>query len=264
MVQAVALRGSAARAWLISLSASSNRLVNKLAAARSTCASATSSKSRDLRENLAASGYAASKRRNFPISRSPRATIFSLAAAAADKSPASFAEFAAANRRSNSSSGDAGFCCALACRHPRTASRKRHAPRADRLQRMTFEDREGGVWIKAECPRLVPKSTRLAANCSSRGIWREIPRGRVLKEGRAGQVGILRCASNTRLVAAGSLLLVVPNLHGPHSRLFANEASAVGKLRTIVQLQNEYTARRENRGFACNLPLLKPIGQQKF
>src|SRR6476659_2576688 len=164
MVQAVALRGSAARAWLISLSASSTRLVDKLAAARSTCASATSSNSRDLRENLAASGYAASKRRNFPISRSPRATIFSLAAAAAGKSPASLAEFAAANRRSNSSSGDAGFCCALACRHPRTASRKR--PRADRLQRMTFEDREGRVWIKAECPRLVPKSTRLVASCS--------------------------------------------------------------------------------------------------
>src|SRR5216110_1559071 len=140
MVQAVALRGSAARAWLISLSASSNRLVNKLAAARSTCASATSSNSRDLRENLVASGYAASKRRNFPISRSPRATIFSLAAAAAGKSPASFAEFAAANRRSNSSSGDAGFCCALACRHPRTASRKRHAPRADHLQTVNKVD----------------------------------------------------------------------------------------------------------------------------
>src|SRR5215470_7708444 len=175
MVQALALRGSAARAWLISLSASSNRVVNKLAAARSTCASATSSNSRDLRENLAASEYAASKRRNFPISRSPRATIFSLAAAAAGKSPASFAEFAAANRRSNWSSGDAGFCCALACRHPRTASRKRHAPRADRVKRMTFEDRQGGVWIKAECPRLVPKSTRLVASCSSRRIWREIP-----------------------------------------------------------------------------------------
>src|SRR5690349_18604 len=174
MVQAVALRGSAARAWLISLSASSNRLVNKLAAARSTCASATSSNSRDLRDNLAASGYAASKRRNFPISRSPRATIFSLAAAAAGKSPASFVEFAAANRRSNSSRGDAGFCCALACRHPRTVSRKRHATRADRLQRMRFEEREGGVWIKAECPELVPKSTRLLARCSSRGIWREI------------------------------------------------------------------------------------------
>jgi hypothetical protein len=39
---------------------------------------------------------------------------------------------------------------------------------------MTFEDREGGVWIKAECPRLVPKSTRLVATCSSRGIWREV------------------------------------------------------------------------------------------
>jgi hypothetical protein len=39
---------------------------------------------------------------------------------------------------------------------------------------MTFEDREGGVWIKAECPRLVPKSTRLVASSSSRGICREI------------------------------------------------------------------------------------------
>jgi hypothetical protein len=39
---------------------------------------------------------------------------------------------------------------------------------------MRFEEREGGVWIKAECPELVPKSTRLLARCSSRGIWREI------------------------------------------------------------------------------------------
>src|SRR5262249_26173554 len=92
------------------------------------------------------------KRRNFPISRSARATIFSLAAAAAGQSPASFAEFAAANRRSNSSSGDAGLRCALACRHPITTSRERPAPRAGRLQGMTFEDREGGVWIKAKCP----------------------------------------------------------------------------------------------------------------
>ena len=30
------------------------------------------------------------------------------------------------------------------------------------------------MWIKAECPRLVRKSTRLAASCSSHGIWREI------------------------------------------------------------------------------------------
>jgi len=39
---------------------------------------------------------------------------------------------------------------------------------------MRFEDREGGVWIKAECPKLVPKSTRLVASSSSRGIWRKI------------------------------------------------------------------------------------------
>src|SRR5258707_15782948 len=113
MVQAVALRGSAARVWLISLSASSNRLVHKLAAARSTCASATSSNSRDLRENLAASGYADFDWRNFPISRSPRAIIFSLAAAAAGKSPVSFAELPVAIRRSDSSVDDGVFCCAL-------------------------------------------------------------------------------------------------------------------------------------------------------
>jgi hypothetical protein len=39
---------------------------------------------------------------------------------------------------------------------------------------MAYEDREGGVWIKAECPRLVPKSTRLVASCSSRRIRLEI------------------------------------------------------------------------------------------
>src|SRR3954465_420651 len=174
MVQAVALRGSAARAWLISLSASSHRLLNKLAEARSTCASATSSKSRDLRENLAASGYAASNRRNFPISRSPSATIFSLAAARAGKSPASFDEFAAANRGSNSLSSDACFCCVLARRHPRMARRKRHAPRADDLQRRTFENRKGEVWIKAECPRLAPNLHAVWRAVQVAGIWRDI------------------------------------------------------------------------------------------
>jgi hypothetical protein len=64
--------------------------------------------------------------------------------------------------------------------------------------------------------------------------------------------------------AAGLFLLVIPTLDGPHSRLFANEASAVSKLRTVITLQDEYSAAHAHTGFACELPLLKPIGQQKF
>src|SRR5450755_3504745 len=65
------------------------------------------------------------------------------------------------------------------------------------------------------------------------------------------------------LLAAGLLLLVIPTLDGPHSRRLANEASAVGKLRTIVTLQEQYMAAHAGNGFACELPLLKTTEQQK-
>jgi hypothetical protein len=64
------------------------------------------------------------------------------------------------------------------------------------------------------------------------------------------------------LVAAGLLLLVVPTFDGPHSRRRANEASAVGKLRTIITLQNQYMAAHAGDGFACELPLLKTAEQR--
>ena len=66
------------------------------------------------------------------------------------------------------------------------------------------------------------------------------------------------------VLAAGLLLVVVPTFDGPHSRLLANEASAVGKLRTIITLQDQYMAGHAGNEFACELPLLKPIGQQKL
>ncbi len=66
------------------------------------------------------------------------------------------------------------------------------------------------------------------------------------------------------ILAAGLLLLVVPTFDGPHSRLFANEALAVSRLRTILTLQDQYMAAHAGNEFACDLPLLKPIGQQKF
>jgi len=65
------------------------------------------------------------------------------------------------------------------------------------------------------------------------------------------------------LLAALLFLVAATNLDGLHSRLFANEASAVGKLRTIITLQDRYTAAHAGNGFACELPLLKPPEQRK-
>ena len=66
------------------------------------------------------------------------------------------------------------------------------------------------------------------------------------------------------ILAAGLLLLVVANLDGPHSRLFANESSAVSKLRITLTLQDQYMAAHAGNEFACELPLLKPVGRQSF
>jgi hypothetical protein len=64
------------------------------------------------------------------------------------------------------------------------------------------------------------------------------------------------------LIAAGTFALLVvmfiPVLDGPHSRQHANEAAAVSKLRTLVTLQTAYAATHSEKGFTCELPLLKP------
>jgi hypothetical protein len=51
--------------------------------------------------------------------------------------------------------------------------------------------------------------------------------------------------------------LFIPTLDGPYSRRRANEAVAVGSLRRVTALQNEYAASHSTKGFACQLPLLK-------
>jgi len=52
--------------------------------------------------------------------------------------------------------------------------------------------------------------------------------------------------------------LFIPTLDGPNSRRTANEAVTVGNLRRITTLQNDYAASHPTKGFACQLPLLKP------
>jgi len=71
-------------------------------------------------------------------------------------------------------------------------------------------------------------------------------------------------AGGTLILAASCLFVVVTTLDGPHSRLNANEASAVSKLRTIITLQHEYKAAHAHTGFACELSSLKTLGQQTF
>jgi hypothetical protein len=56
------------------------------------------------------------------------------------------------------------------------------------------------------------------------------------------------------LVAA----LFIPVLDGPHSRQSANQAVAVSKLLAINTLQTKYSAAYPEKGFACELALLKP------
>jgi hypothetical protein len=54
------------------------------------------------------------------------------------------------------------------------------------------------------------------------------------------------------------LVLSIPTLDGPNSHRNAREAVAVGKLRRITTLQNDYAVLHPTKGFACQLPLLKP------
>jgi hypothetical protein len=53
-------------------------------------------------------------------------------------------------------------------------------------------------------------------------------------------------------------VLFIPTLDGPNSHRAAREAVAVGKLRRIVTLQNDYAISHPNNGFACQLALLRP------
>jgi hypothetical protein len=58
-------------------------------------------------------------------------------------------------------------------------------------------------------------------------------------------------------------LLTIPILDGPHSRQYANEASAVSKLREVMTAERKFAAAHESKGFTCELPLLKRPASEK-
>jgi hypothetical protein len=66
------------------------------------------------------------------------------------------------------------------------------------------------------------------------------------------------------LLLAGVLFLaLLPHFDGPHSRKHANEAAAVGKLLAVAKLQSKYAAAHPGKGFACELPSLRPTERQE-
>jgi hypothetical protein len=66
------------------------------------------------------------------------------------------------------------------------------------------------------------------------------------------------------LALCGLLLLAfIPVMDGHHKRQSANEASAVAKLRTEIALETQYAAAHPEKGYTCDLPLLRPAGQQQ-
>jgi hypothetical protein len=69
----------------------------------------------------------------------------------------------------------------------------------------------------------------------------------------------LLCVSAVLCVTVLSALFVIPTLDGPNGRRRANEAATVGYLRRITALQNNYAASHPTKGFACSLPILKPM-----
>lgn len=67
--------------------------------------------------------------------------------------------------------------------------------------------------------------------------------------------------------ASGSLLLIallcIPVLDGPHSRQYANEASAASRLRTITRLEKKFAEAHPEKGFTCELGLLRPAQNEQ-
>jgi hypothetical protein len=67
--------------------------------------------------------------------------------------------------------------------------------------------------------------------------------------------------------AVGGLLLIallsIPVLDGPHSRQYANEASAVSKLRAITTLEKKFAAAHLEKGFTCELYVLRPTDNEQ-
>jgi hypothetical protein len=78
-----------------------------------------------------------------------------------------------------------------------------------------------------------------------------------MKSRLGGWVWVLCCGGILLFVAAA----IIPGLDDRNSRQRANQAAAVGALRTVTELENKYAAAHPEKGFACELPRLRPPEQ---
>jgi hypothetical protein len=56
---------------------------------------------------------------------------------------------------------------------------------------------------------------------------------------------------------------LLPDYSDSHSGLAQNESAAMGGLRTLNNLENQYAAAHADQGFACDLALLQPTEEMK-
>ena len=78
-----------------------------------------------------------------------------------------------------------------------------------------------------------------------------------MKSRLSGWRWVLCCGGILVFLAA----VIIPGLDDRHSRQRANEAAAVGALRTVAALEIKYAAAHRDEGFACELPRLRPPEQ---
>lgn len=75
---------------------------------------------------------------------------------------------------------------------------------------------------------------------------------------RLGGWGWVLCCGGILVFLAAA---IIPGLDDRHSRQRANEVAAVSALRIVNELQSKYAAAHPEKGFACELPRLRPPEQ---
>jgi hypothetical protein len=83
---------------------------------------------------------------------------------------------------------------------------------------------------------------------------------RVLAQFKVGERNFW-IASIAVVVLPFLVLVVSPWWHERYFGVAANESAAVGALRTVNTLENQYAAAHADRGFACEFPLLQVTEQ---
>src|SRR5258708_11775916 len=83
------------------------------------------------------------------------------------------------------------------------------------------------------------------------------PSGLKRRKSTGWKLWTIRTIASIFLFAVG-LLVFSPSFHDTYFGVAKYESAAVGSLQKINKLQRQYAASHADKGFACELPLLRP------